>query len=388
MANNPFALKYLKALGDNASIVETGTIYDSVNYIDTGCYMLNAQFSSSIYNGLPSNKITAIAGEESTGKTFLLLGFIKHFLKTNKDSFVVFFESEGAVNKDTFEKRGIDSSRVILKPVRSVEEFRHISTNFLKSYMKDDVKERPKIFMCLDSLGMLPSSKEVKDAEDGNDKSDMTRPKIIKSLFRILTVDLASANIPFVFTNHLYATMDMYGAPDMSGGSGLKYASSVIIYLSKSNYKEVDGVQTVSGGEHMGISVTSHTIKSRYTKQKKKIKFVIHVEYGLDRYSSMFDFCYDNELIGKKGMKYYWKSDGVDSQLEFKKDILKSPKSFFIKKRLDELDAFCKKYFGYGDITLDEYEQDQDDIDEQDDSNVMVQNIIPNKKRRQPRLKK
>ena len=43
---------------------------DVERFIDTGSYILNAQLSGSIYGGLPSNKITAFAGESSTGKTF------------------------------------------------------------------------------------------------------------------------------------------------------------------------------------------------------------------------------------------------------------------------------------------------------------------------------
>ena len=88
---NPFALKYLKALGENASIVSEGTIYDNTDYVDTGCLLLNAQISKSIYRGIPTHKIITLAGEESTGKTFVLLGIIKNFLIQNENGIVVFF---------------------------------------------------------------------------------------------------------------------------------------------------------------------------------------------------------------------------------------------------------------------------------------------------------
>ena len=45
---------------------------DITNYVDTGSYIFNALVSGSLFGGLPSNKVTALAGESSTGKTFLL----------------------------------------------------------------------------------------------------------------------------------------------------------------------------------------------------------------------------------------------------------------------------------------------------------------------------
>ena len=44
--------------------------------IDTGSYILNAVLSGSLYGGIPNNKITAFAGETTTGKTFFALGVI------------------------------------------------------------------------------------------------------------------------------------------------------------------------------------------------------------------------------------------------------------------------------------------------------------------------
>ena len=41
--------------------------------VDTGSYIFNAMVSGSIYGGVSRNKITAIAGESSTGKTLSLI---------------------------------------------------------------------------------------------------------------------------------------------------------------------------------------------------------------------------------------------------------------------------------------------------------------------------
>ena len=49
---------------------------DITCYISTGSYSLNALLSGSIYNGIPANKVTALAGEPSTGKTFYALNIV------------------------------------------------------------------------------------------------------------------------------------------------------------------------------------------------------------------------------------------------------------------------------------------------------------------------
>ena len=72
-----------------AGKVSDGIIGDVHKYVDTGSYVLNALMSGSIYGGLPSNKITAFAGESATGKTFFLLGIVKQFLAANPSGGVI-----------------------------------------------------------------------------------------------------------------------------------------------------------------------------------------------------------------------------------------------------------------------------------------------------------
>ena len=69
-----------------ASIVDEGiSAGDCSSFVDTGSYILNALCSGSIFGGLPQNKITALAGESSTGKTFFALSIVKNFLDQKKN---------------------------------------------------------------------------------------------------------------------------------------------------------------------------------------------------------------------------------------------------------------------------------------------------------------
>lgn len=213
-------LKNMTKLTGNpyASIVEDGIEADVTGFIDTGVYSLNALLSGSIYGGIPANKIMAIAGESSTGKTFFALSIVKTFLEANPEAVCMYFDSEAAVTSDMFKSRGIDPKRVAVIGVATVEEFRHQAIKIVDNYIKMPVADRKPIFMVLDSLGMLSSNKEVADIAEGKDTRDMTRAQVAKGAFRVLTLKLGMAGIPLLMTNHTYETMSLYSQKVMGGG--------------------------------------------------------------------------------------------------------------------------------------------------------------------------
>ena len=154
---NDFLKDVIKETGNEyASLASEGVVGGDVeSFIDTGSYAFNALLSGSIYGGLPGSRITAIAGEAATGKTFFALGICKHFLDKDKDAGVIYFESENAVSKDMLENRGIDSSRVVIMPVATVQEFRLQAIKIIDKYLEQEKDKRKPIMFVLDSLGML-----------------------------------------------------------------------------------------------------------------------------------------------------------------------------------------------------------------------------------------
>ena len=132
--NNEYA-----AIADEG--VEAG---DVSGYIGTGSYAMNALLSGSIFGGLPQNKVTAFAGEPSVGKTFYALNVVKQFLEDNKNGFVFYFESESAISKEFLSNRGIDTRRVAIVPVATVQEFRTQAVKILDKYVEQKA-DRPAI---------------------------------------------------------------------------------------------------------------------------------------------------------------------------------------------------------------------------------------------------
>jgi len=177
---------------------------DITGYISTGSYSLNALMSGSIYGGFPANKVTALAGEPSTGKTFYAINICREFLKANPKGFVFYFESESAISKDMLADRGVDTKRVGIIPVATVQEFRTQAIKILDKYMENKKEDKPGMLFVLDSLGNLSTEKEVADMTEGKDTRDMTRAQLIRGAFRVLTLKLGKAKVPMVVTNHVY----------------------------------------------------------------------------------------------------------------------------------------------------------------------------------------
>jgi len=130
-------------------------------YVDTGSYIFNGLCSGSIYGGVSSNKITAIAGESSTGKTFFSLAVVKNFLDTNPSAYVLYFDTENSITRALLESRGVDLKRLVVINVVTIEEFRSKALKAVDIYLKTNIEDRKPCMFVLDSLGMLSTEKET-----------------------------------------------------------------------------------------------------------------------------------------------------------------------------------------------------------------------------------
>ncbi len=286
---------------------------------------------------MPANKITAIAGEAATGKTFFALGIVKAFLDKDKDAGVIYFESESAISKSMIESRGVDSSRMVVVPVSTVQEFRTQSLKILDKYIEQPEDKRKPLLFVLDSLGMLSTTKEMEDTAAGKETRDMTRSQIVKSTFRVLTLKLGKASVPMIMTNHTYDVIgSMYPQKEMGGGSGLKYAASSIVYLSKR--KEKDGTEVI------GNIIHCKNYKSRLTKENAMIDVRLTYKEGLDQYYGLLELGEAAGVFKKVSTRY----ETPDGSKVFGKNINENPDKYFTDEVLKTIDDYAKRKFTYG----------------------------------------
>ena len=331
-----FLKEIVKEIGDEYTQIASD-IHETERFIDSGSYIFNGLISGSIFGGVSSNRITAIAGESSTGKTYFSIAVVKNFLDTNPDGYCLYFDTEAAVNKGLLESRGIDTTRLVVVNVVTIEEFRSKALKAVDIYLKKDEEERKPCMFVLDSLGMLSTEKEIRDPLDDKQVRDMTKSQLVKGAFRMLTLKLGQANVPLIVTNHTYDVIGAYvPTKEMGGGSGLKYAASTIVYLSKK--KEKDGKEVI------GNIIKAKTHKSRLSKENRQVEVRLYYdERGLDRYYGLLEL---GEIGGM------WKNVAgryeMNGKKIYAKQILASPEEYFTEEVMEKLDNISKEYFSYG----------------------------------------
>ena len=333
-----FLKDIVKEIGDDFTQLASD-IDETERYVDTGSYIFNGLVSGSIFGGVSGNKITAIAGESSTGKTFFSLAVVKNFLDSNPDGYCLYFDTEAAVNKGVLESRlSLEQlKRLVVVNVVTIEEFRTKALKAIDIYLKTDTADRKPCMFVLDSLGMLSTEKEIRDALDDKQVRDMTKSQLVKGAFRMLTLKLGQANVPLIVTNHTYDVIGAYvPTKEMGGGSGLKYAASTIIYLTKK--KEKDGKEVI------GNIIKAKTHKSRLSKENKQVEIRLYYdERGLDKYYGLLEL---GEIGG------LWKNVAgryeINGKKVYAKAIYKNPEEYFTPDVMQALDEIAHQEFSYG----------------------------------------
>lgn len=265
------------------SILETNEFSEVTEWISTGNYLLNAQLSGSLFGGIANNRSIGIAGDPGTGKSFMCMNIVREAQKIGYN--VIYCDTEGAIDRSSAKKFGIDTNKVRYQPIKTITDFKIFTTNLIekvKGYIKDGAE--PKVMIVLDSLGMLTTDKESGDALKGKSAMDMgIRSKELRSLFRVITLDLTGVRIPLICTNH--TTTGNIGSfmttKEAAGGDGPIFSMSNVIMLSKAQLKEND--------TKTGIIVTSTPKKARFTRPYQ-VKFHISFMNGMNPYVGLQDF--------------------------------------------------------------------------------------------------
>jgi hypothetical protein len=183
----------------------------------------------------------------------------------------------------------------------------------------------------------------------------MTKSQILKATFRVLNLKLAKIGVPLLVTNHVYDVVGAYiPTKEMSGGSGLKYTASTIVYLSKR--KDKDGTEVV------GNIVRCKLQKSRLTKENSQVEVKITYSTGLDRYFGLLEIAEKHGIIKKVSTRYEL-SNGTKV---FGKNINEEPEKYFTKDILDQIDEACKKEFLYGQDSVGVVDEEEVELTNED----------------------
>lgn len=273
----------MKRLAKNSKLSKTSVLSESEYYKEhnehmfrTRIPMLNVALSGRADGGM-SPGILMLCGESKSFKTGFMIEVASGFQKKHPDGVILFYDSEKGAPIKYFTERGIDMDRVLHTPIYNIEELKFDSVNQLKFLEAEKIP----VMIMVDSIGMLPSTKEVQNAEDENSAADMTRAREMNSLFRIWTPYIAFNNIPCVVINHGYVSMDGKGTFTVSGGKKVYLAADDVFIIGR----QQDGVASDLKGFYFVLNID----KSRECKEKTKIFIHCTFEHGMNPFSGLLE---------------------------------------------------------------------------------------------------
>lgn len=296
-------LKRLKSVGSvkQAEVLSKSQFFNEKEYAPTEVPIINAALSSKLDGGLISG-LTFIAGPSKHFKSLLGLVLVKAYMKKHKDAVCLYYDSEFGITPEYIKANGIDPDRVLHIPIEHLE---HLKFDISKKL--EEIKRGDKVIIFIDSTGNLASKKEVEDALDEKSVADMTRAKVMKSIWRIVTPNLTTKDIPCVAINHTYQTQEMYSKTIMSGGTGGMYSANQVFIIGKAQEKD--------GTDLVGWNFTINIEKSRFVKEKSKFEFTVTYDKGINRWSGLLDLALESKHVAKPKMGWYQKVDRTTGEL-------------------------------------------------------------------------
>ena len=296
-----------------ASVLSESNIFTKKDPITTDLPVLNIAFSGEVDGGLVSG-LTIISGLSKTFKSVSSIYCMKAYLDKYKDAIAIFYDTEYGLTDATFRAYGIDPTRIIHIPVEHIEMLKFDMVKKL-----DEIKKGDKVFFLVDSIGQISSKKEVEDAIDEKSVADMTRAKALRSLLRLVTIQLAKKDLPCIMINHVYQTMELYARTVQGGGTSIVYSANQIFLISKSQEKNSDGE---IDGWNFNITIE----KSRFVREKSKLSFQVLYEGGIQKYSGLMEIALDLSRVVKPNAGWYSRVD-KDGVVESKRWRLKDTNS-------------------------------------------------------------
>ena len=321
MAQKPFDLsKFRRSITKSIEGVSIG-FNDPTDWISTGNYALNYLISGDFDRGVPLGKVVVFAGESGSGKSYICSGNLIRQAQ-QQGIYPILIDTENALDEDWLKALGVDTSegQLLKLNMAMIDDVAKMISEFVKEYKTIPEDQRPKVLFVLDSLGMLLTPTDVNQFEGGDLKGDLGRkPKALTALVRNCVNMFGSLNIGLVATNHTYASQDPYNPdPNISGGQGFIYASSIVVAMKKLKLKEDDEGNKVS--EVRGIRSGCKIMKTRYSKPFEDVELRIPYDHGMDPFSGLFDLFEKKQIITKEGNRYVYVDLSNNTHKYFRKE--------------------------------------------------------------------
>ena len=287
-------LKKTSTVKASATISES-QFFEAKDLTTTPVPALNIALSGDVEGGLAPG-LTVVAGPSKHFKSNISLVMVAAYLDKHKDAVALLYDTEFGITPEYLSNFNIDTDRVLHTPIEHAEQLKF---DLMKQL--EEIKKGDKVIIMIDSIGNLASKKELEDALDGKSVADMTRAKVLKGLFRMVTPFLNTRNIPMVCVNHTYKEIGLFPRDIMSGGTGIYYSANQIFFMGRRQNKK--------GTEVQGYDFIISVDKSRFVKEKSRIPITVSWDDGIGLYSGLLDIALIGGQVIKPNNGWYQRVD-------------------------------------------------------------------------------
>lgn len=258
------------------------------------------EFNSMLGGGLARGKIVELYGENSSGKTSMIIETIAHNQKNDPEWVAGWFETEGSIDPEQLQAFGVDMDRLVYwdqKDVGAEQGF-----DILRSLVSSGEFD----LIAVNSVAGLCPSKEV---EDEMDKANIAlTARMLSKLFRVITGAADKNGTTLVFVNQIRANVGvMFGNPETTtGGKALAFYASQRVGMRRVKLDKADPIT-----DDQGLKVRCRTQKNRYAKGNpyKVCDYIAIYGEGIDSISELPDILEREGILSKSGSWYYWKDE-------------------------------------------------------------------------------
>lgn len=274
-------------------------------WIPTGSRWLDSIICKGDRTGIPIGKVTEIAGLSATGKSYMAACIAANAQKMG--NYVVYFDSESAIDPSFLRKAGIDTSPENFMYIQAItiEQVLEMIEDFI-------AMDTPMLFVW-DSIANTPTESD----REGDFNPNSSVGKVARTLslgLKKITVPLANAGctllalnqlktkIPKTHAEKVEAMSEPYTTP---GGKSMVYAASLRIWLTKRKSKSA--FVTDENGFTIGSEVKATLKKSRFGTERRQCTF--QISWGDDEVrimdeESWFEAVKGSEFIKQSGAWY------------------------------------------------------------------------------------
>ncbi len=267
------------------------------------------ELNAMLGGGIARGRITEIFGNNSSGKTSLMLEAIGEEQEQNPDSIWGWIESEGSFDPDYAEEvHGVDLERLILIDI--TDEGAEKAIDRLEALMRARILTG---FVVNSVAGLVP---KVELEEELEKQNIALQARMMSKLMRKWTALINKLDIYAVFINQLRTDINVrFGDPSVTtGGRALAFYASQRFGMNNLKLQDTDPIKADEG-----MKISARVAKNRcvYDNPYKKCEYYVLYGIGVDKVTEIIDNVGEAGIMRIAGAWYYYeKEDG---------ELLKAP---------------------------------------------------------------